>query len=404
MKRNWKLFLGIAIASAALGVIVVVVTTARRAAVATGPMVQMVTHNGFTLVWQIPNGSAATVTVQTVESQERQSLPVQPQNNRYEIAVVGLRPGTLYHYEIHTTGEHPVLFAEGQTRTAPPRGGSFRFLAFGDSGMGNAEQYELAALMPKYNPDLIIHTGDVVYPDGRSAHYPKKFYRPYAELLRHAALYPCIGNHDWDEWKGEPLFEHFVLPRNGPAGSIPERHYWFDFGDVRFICIDSNDNFENISKQVAPWVNSVLKDAGARWTIPFFHHPVYTNGKYPGAGKLLEMLVPLFDRHHVALALVGHNHMYECSHPIRDNRVVGPGEGTIYVTSGAGGGELYDIRDTPSPYLRIQNNKVHSFTVIDVTPTRLIVQQIDENDGVIDKFEITRAAPTTTSAPSTQPN
>jgi hypothetical protein len=199
-----------------------------------------------------------------------------------------------------------------------------------------------------------------------------------------------LGNHDFDKNGGGPLLANFVLPSNGPEGVTAERFYWFDFGDARFVCIDSNLPFSDMRDQVVPWLDRVLVKAGDSWKIVFYHHPVYTNGKYSSSGKLRQLIVPLFDKHHVHLALNGHNHMYERSRALRAGRVVAPENGTVYVNTGAGGNPLYRIAGPMPDYLAIQDDSQHSFTVVDVTPEEMSVQQIGLDGEVMDRFAIPR--------------
>src|SRR5256885_14283632 len=71
---------------------------------------------------------------------------------------------------------------------ATASGETFRFIAFGDMGTGDSNQYELARRMASYHDehpyDTVLLLGDNIYPDGNPADLPAKFERPYAELLR----------------------------------------------------------------------------------------------------------------------------------------------------------------------------------------------------------------------------
>ncbi|MCP4246765.1 MAG: hypothetical protein GY778_06925, partial [bacterium] len=200
----------------------------------------------------------------------------------------------------------------------------------GAGGPGCRATWKLARRMTEYDPDLIIHTGDIVSPRGVPENLPAKFYRPYAELIARAALYPCMGNHEFRTDQGRPVLDAFVLPANGPAGQDHERFYWFDVADVRFVSIDSNYDYPLYRDVIAPWLSEVLADAGDRWKIVFFHEPVFTNGRHKPADKLLDSIVPIMDEYGVDLVLAGHNHLYERTHPIRNGEVTPAGEGTVY--------------------------------------------------------------------------
>jgi hypothetical protein len=165
-------------------------------------------------------------------------------------------------------------------------------------------------------------------------------------------------------------------------------HYWFDYGKARFVCINSNVGFSEMKQQVVPWLDKVLADAGERWKIAFYHHPPYTGGKYAPSGKVRQLLVPLFDRYGVHLAFNGHNHMYERTHPLRGGQIRPTSQGTIYITTGAGGNPLYDVEHPNREYLRVQDNTQHSFTIVDVSPEKILIRQVGIDDQVIDTFAL----------------
>lgn len=331
-------------------------------------------------------------------------------DGRLEAAFDGLATGAVYRFTATRSGdagnEHLL---EGSFRTSGPADanadGSCRLLVFGDSGSGDTNQSTLAALMPDVKPDLILHTGDLVYLEGRYEWYDAKFFQPYARLLNTAPFFPCPGNHDADFDEGRPYYRTFVLPENGPDGAVtPEQHYWFDFAGMRIVSLDSNQPFGHVRDVVVPWLDRVLADAPGGWKIVLFHHPPYTNGKYAPSGKFRELLAPVFDRHRVGLVLNGHNHMYERTHPIRGGEVVPDGEGTVYIVSGAGGGDLYEIGKGDPAYICKQVAGQFSFTVIDVHAGTMELQQININGEVVDKATIVCPAQSATSAPAVEIN
>jgi hypothetical protein len=146
----------------------------------------------------------------------------------------------------------------------------------------------------------------------------------------------------------------------------------------------------------------------------------------------MRVLTPLFEQHGVDLVLSGHEHTYQRTRPLRfapagpgraaargsGNRLV-PGtftvdhafdghsvtvpQGIIYVTTGAGGKELYDPGFTtdPSRWLHDEDDRVayvgrmvtnrHSFTVIDLDAGELRLRQIDEAGHEVDRICVTKA-------------
>ena len=361
-----------------------------------GPMVQALTADGFALVWRIhPAEASMTVRVKRDDDLEIGTFPVEAENEelgQYVAVVSGLDPATRYRYRITSasSGDEEPPLAEGDVRTAPLSGGAFRFLAFGDGGTGCRATRQLARRMLDYQPDLIIHTGDIISPRGLPENLPAKFYRPYADLIARAPLYPCMGNHEFRTDRGQPVLDAFVLPANGPAGQDKEHFYWFDVADARFVSIDSNYDYPLYRDVIAPWLSEVLAGAGGRWKIVFFHEPVFTNGRHEPADKLLDSIVPVIDEHEVDLVLAGHNHLYERTHPIRNGEVTPAGQGTVYITSGSGGNNLYEARQPPPPFMAAWCDDQHSFTVVDVTPTVLTLRQVVSDGRVVDEHHLTR--------------
>lgn len=336
----------------------------------------------------------------------------------------GLPPGTRFKYSVHAGWggwiDHTVA-GPFEARVPPGRKEPFRFVAFGDSGEGGNAQFDLARVMLSSRPELIIHTGDLIYPAGEASDYLDKFFRPYQDLIHSAYFMPSLGNHDCATDHGAPLLKAFVLPENGPAGIDPERNYYFDYGPARFVALDSNQPLSEgggkpddakpatsgpagSAKQktggvitddqrvniVAPWVRQVLTNCDARWKLVFFHHPYYTGSEHPASGADY-MKIPLahvFEECGVDLVFCGHNHLYERTAPIRQDKVVAEGRGVVYITTGAGGARRYPENLPPPPYLRVFNAEVFSFTQVDLTPATLELRQVDENGRVIDEFRL----------------
>lgn len=351
-----------------------------------GPMLQDVRMDGFSLTWSVHPYQPATVRLMTSDKQLA-SVEVMPDaQGLCKIRFDSLSPAIAYTYEI-VTG--PIVLARHETRTAPADDRPIRFLALGDTGTGGWSQYRVAEKMPTWHPDLILHTGDLIYPRGRLEDNARKFYQPYAALLARVPIYVALGNHEYRI--DEPLARSFSFPANGPPGDLNGNcNYWFDFGPARFVMLDSNNDEHFFRDHVAPWLEPVLASASGRWKIVVFHEPIYTNGKYPPAVKLLRTIVPLIDRYRVELVLHGHNHMYERTRPIRNGEVVSPGEGTVYITTGAGGANLAKFRMPVPPTIVRWNDREHSFTVVDVGRDRMFIRQVNKAGEVFDETHIPR--------------
>jgi hypothetical protein len=367
-----------------------------------GPMVQIPEPGTLTIVWSMdatfPRGA---VRLHGEDGSDRVGL-AQAQPPRYEATFRGLATGKKFRYTVVNygfLGREIRLTGPFDVAAPPPRGRPFRFLAFGDSGVGGNSQSALAEVMVAQKPDLIIHAGDLNQFDGAATDYPAVFFAPYAALIRSIPFMPVLGNHDYATESGKPLLDCFVLPENGPVAAWRERNFYFDFGDVRFVGLDTNKlqkkwmgliTPEEMRTIVAAWLRGVLTNCDARWKIVYYHQPFYTGSKHgaEGAADVKEAYVRVFEECGVDTVFSGHNHLYELTAPLHNDKIVGEGQGVVYITTGAGGAPRYPEGQPVLEYIRAYRDDMFSFTLVDVTPDRLTIKQIGENGEKIDEFTI----------------
>lgn len=387
-----------------------------RPALLTGPMVQIPEPRTIAVCWRARTSfQGGWVKFAGPDGAERM-VPARSENDRYEARLEALEPGVPYTYTLYHQGfpwRKIALSGPHEVRSPPPRSQPFRFIAFGDSGNGSNTQSALVEVMVEQDPDLAIHVGDLVYPSGAAADYPLIFFEPNAPLIRSVPFMPSLGNHDVATASGQPLLDVFLLPENGPEGIQPERNYFFDFGDARFVALDTNPtetrgivSAEEMKRIVAPWLRQVLTDGDARWRFVFFHHPFYTGSKHSAedAAYVKHAFVDVFEEAGVDIVFCGHNHLYERTAPINQDRIVADGDGVVYITTGAGGVSRYPERETPPEYMRAYNDKVFSFTCVDVSGERLELRQIDEGGRVIDEYTIAKPRRATLRHPGAFPS
>src|SRR6516162_5933184 len=117
-----------------------------------GPYVVNAGQRSATLAWVVQTGevlldagsggAATTVPVLHVE----------------KTALIGLRPGTTYHYEAF-----PGDGGKGTFKTAPAGPAAFQFVVYGDTRTRHDVHRAVIAAVLKYtDPDFIVHTGDLV--------------------------------------------------------------------------------------------------------------------------------------------------------------------------------------------------------------------------------------------------
>lgn len=179
---------------------------------------------------------------------------------------------------------------------------SIRFAVIGDSGTGKVEQYQVGQEMEKCRQkssfDFVLMLGDNIYGGKNQQDFAQKFELPYKPLLDAGVkFYASIGNHDDPN---ERLYKPFNM---GGA-----RYYSFKKGNATFFALDSN---YMDSAQLA-WLDKELQAANTPWKICFFHHPLYSDGRFHGPDTdLRAVLTPLFEKYGVNVVLSGHEHVYE---------------------------------------------------------------------------------------------
>lgn len=292
---------------------------------------------------------------------------------RHAVTLTGLRPGSRYYYRV-AGAQKTASF-----RTAPEGSGSgFTFAVVGDSGTGTKAQWAVAGLLERMRPDLILHTGDVVYPKGDDADYDPKFFAPYRRIIEGVPVFPSLGNHDVETKNGAPYLENFHLPRNDPKGT--GRYYSFEWGNAHFVALDSelyydDESGEDPERQKA-WLERDLGEARQPWKFVFFHRPPYSSSEHGSDLVVREDLEPILAHYGVHLVFSGHDHDYERTVPIR---------GVTYVVTGGGGKDLYEAGES---WWTAASRSVHHAVRVRVDGDRLRLEAVESNGAVVDRLDL----------------
>ena len=240
--------------------------------------------------------------------------------------------------------------------------GSTIFAAMGDSGSGDESQQAVAQAMLTYfntarHYPFVLMLGDNLYDDD----YTNEFLTPYKPLLdRGVKFYAALGNHDRD------LEIHFK-----PFNMGDKDRYSFDEGNARFAALNSNHPAD---PEQIKWLDGVYADAGAKWRIAFFHHPLYSSGQHAAEGRdvIRPALEPALVRNRVNVVFSGHEHLYERIHPQK---------GIQHFVSGGGGRYLYKV--TASEFDDVAASE-HHFMVVEIAGDRLLFEAITHTQKVLD--------------------
>lgn len=284
-----------------------------------------------------------------------------------------LPSGALTCYQVFS---NDVALSERSCFRAPrgPAEQVFRFAVIGDTD-GGAVPSQIAARLVLDQPDLAIHMGDVVYPDGSEDSYDEQFFRPFAPWLAQGPILPAIGNHDAETDRAGPLLADFVLPGNGVT--TDSRFYAFRQGSVLFVCLDDETSAYGEGSVQFDWLVATLASSDAPWKVVYFHEPPYSSDH----SNLVERLVlcPVFERYGVDVVFSGHAHLYERTIPIRLFASSGPG--VVYMTEGGGGAVLSSIHRIPeSAYVSVG----FGYLLADVDGRTLSITAHDLDGNVFD--------------------
>jgi len=241
------------------------------------------------------------------------------------------------------------------------RGGTI-FAVMGDSGSGDEAQYAVAEAMLTYfntarHFPFVLMLGDNLYGDD----YTNEFIIPYQPLLdRGVKFYAALGNHDRD------LQIHFK-----PFNMGDRDRYSFDQGNARFAALNSNHPGD---PEQIKWLDGVFTDAGTKWRIAYFHHPLYSSGQHAGESRevIRPALEPALVRNRVDVVFSGHEHLYER---------VKPQQGIRYFVSGGGGRYLYGYR--PSEFDEVGISE-HHYIVAQIAGDRLFFEAISHAQQLLD--------------------
>lgn len=154
-----------------------------------GPYLQSVTTTSAIVVWR--TDVAGSSRVDYGMGDYTYSIEQAGLTTEHVITLTALLTNTEVMYRISTDG---VELASSSFRTPPSPDQPVTFAVMGDSGTGSTGQYAVANRMVALDPQLVLHTGDVIYPDGQASGYDPFFFEPYKALARRAPIYLTLGD------------------------------------------------------------------------------------------------------------------------------------------------------------------------------------------------------------------
>jgi hypothetical protein len=132
------------------------------------------------------------------------------------------------------------------------------------------------------------------------------------------------------------------------------------------------------------WIDRQLSESDADWKIVFFHHPIYSSGRYAmSSAARRSLLERVLIEHQVDVVFSGHEHVYE--------RIV-PQTGVLYFVEGASGAvRVGDLK--PSPYQAMGYDRDLSFMLVEIAGNSLYFRAVNRLGEIVDRGTLVRTKP-----------
>lgn len=326
-----------------------------------GPYVVNATPTSATVMWMVQTGETASG-----DAELKHNVPLLHVERTH---LTGLKPGAVQHYQAF-----PGEAGKGSFKTPPVETVPFEFVVYGDTRTRHdVHRAVVAGILKHSNPDFVIQTGDLVEDARENGQWPI-FFDAERELLRKAAYYPALGNHE----RNAKNYYDFMEARP---------YYSFDWGNAHLIVL--NSDIGNIGpdraargaywQEQTDWLENDLKNSqGAGFRFIFAHHPPMTAVKSrQGQNQHMAALEPLFRKYRVTGAFFGHDHNYQ--HYLKD--------GIHYFVSGGGGAPLYNV-DAPPPGITVMTARTENFMVVKVNGPKARVEVFKPTGERLDSAEL----------------
>jgi len=344
-------------------------------AVKRAPYLQQVTTSNATLGWVTTQPAGAHLTVTSPPGAMVETTPAVVEDYALRTAaetqmwssLTTLQPSTVYCYDVADDSGAMVTRTGFRTAPAADNPEPVRFLAFGDSGGGTADQYALLEQMYTVPYDLMIHTGDLAYDSGTISQVEDTVFAVYGDLFRNIPFFPASGNHDYGTMQGAPFRDVFNLPGN-------EKWYSYDWGRVHFVALDTEADY---TTQMT-WLDQDLAANQLPWKIIYMHKPPYSSGQHGSDTSLRSKLAPIAEKYGVQLILAGHDHDYER---------MKPQNGVAYVVTGGGGIGTRSVGS--STFTELAEDVIH-FVYVEVGVDELTLHAIDATGREFDSTVVPR--------------
>ena len=226
-------------------------------------------------------------------------------------------------------------------------------VAAGDiASCGSRGDEATAELLAEIDSAIVVALGDEAYENGSAENF-RECYDPSWGRFKDRTL-PVPGNHEYMTEGAEGYFGYF----GEAAGDSSEGYYSYEFGGWHVVALNSNKCMSvigcHILSQQIRWLKANLADDDKTCTLAYFHHPLFTSGKYrPGVPEVRPLWEALYNAG-ADVVLSAHDHNYQRFAPQDPDGRADPERGIRQFVVGTGGRSHYQI-ESPLP-----NSEVHT--------------------------------------------
>lgn len=357
----------------------------------------------------------------------------------HRVVATGLEAGESYLYRV---GDKQLdnWSSIGEFKTVGPNS-KVKFLHISDPQVivesdGEAYGELLSSAISTNEPEFICLTGDIVNNSWKNTD-PNLNQWEWSitnqnEYLKNLPVMTVAGNHEASAYD---YISRYNLPIDDDVDTIHGAYYSFDYNDIHFTCLNTNDstseinNLRGLSDSQIKWLKKDLEASKkSKWKIVMLHKGLYdagghcsdVDGEDGDIALIREQLSPIFTKYGIDVVLQGHDHLYSRSYPIKGKIIDGElmsipdnqskdtitfegieygmyknADGPIYLNSGSGSGsKYYNVVDYNKDIIPLEtaygatNPMYTSFTIENNRLYANVYEVIDGQSVLYDTFGI----------------
>lgn len=354
------------------------------------------------------------------------ALGPQGDDRMHETYLCGLTPATTYYYRVGGGPEGKEVWSEVLSFTTTPKGGDAE-VVLGVSGDARGQENEAWRLiqrqMVKAGVTAELFSGDMVNfaTDQGEWHLWLDLAAKDSDgtplALGQILTLATHGNH---ENHTTHFYSSVVLPQDVTKyRDYAELFYSVDIGPVHVVVVDdfwvtSPTGDPGYGDMLKAWLEKDLEAANANranvpWIVGMHHHAEFSSSSHGDDSDVLvgrQFFVPIWDKYHVDLMVLGHDHNYERTLPLSGPLADGtldpvvqamPSMGTMYMVCAGAGADGYGngtstFTDFSATYDSTSVFGFYSFLKANKTSLTIESHELrpDGTDPIVDTYTINK--------------